>query len=177
MTTYKNNNFQEHLANPDEFTLTFELVPSRGGRGKEHNRILNFAKEAAADGRIHAMSITENAGGHPALSPEVLGREIKKMGLDIITHFSCKDKNRNQMESSLFAWDRIGLHNLLVITGDCPQKGFRGYPKPVFDLDCIHVLDLLHCMNRGMPVACDIGSKNTTDPKHILFYGRCPFTL
>jgi methylenetetrahydrofolate reductase (NADPH) len=158
MTTAKTNNFQEHLVNPDAFTLTFELVPSRGGRGKEHNRILDFAKEAAADGRIHAMSITENAGGHPALSPEVLGSEIKKMGLEIITHFSCKDKNRNQMESSLFAWNRIGLHNLLVITGDYPQKGFRGHPKPVFDLDCVHVLDLLHCLNRGLPVSCNIGA-------------------
>ncbi len=158
MTANKNTNFENHLLDPGSFTLTFELVPSRGGRGKEHTRILHFAKEAASDGRIQAMSITENAGGHPALSPEVLGSEIKKMGLDIITHFSCKDKNRNQMESLLFAWDRIGLHNLLVITGDYPQTGFRGHPKPVFDLDSIHLLDLLRCMNKGMPISCDTGS-------------------
>lgn len=142
--------FQESLSDPNEFTLTFELVPSRGGRSKEHTRELNLAKQLAADGRLHAVSITENAGGHPALSPEVLGLEIRQMGLDVIVHFSCKDKNRNQMESLLFSWDRMGLRDLLVITGDYPQKGYRGCPKPVFDLGSVHVLDLLNRMNNGI---------------------------
>jgi len=107
----------------------------------------------AEDGRIHAVSITENAGGHPALSPEVLGHEIMDKGLDIISHFSCKDKNRNQMESLLFAWDRLGLHNLLVITGDYPKSGYCGDPKPVFDLDSVHVVDMITHMNQGHFVA------------------------
>jgi len=95
------------------------------------------------------VSITENAGGHAALSPEVLGTEIRDLGLEIIVHLSCKDKNRNQMESQLFAWDRLGLRNLLVITGDYPKPGYRGLPKPVFDLDSVHALDLISRMNRG----------------------------
>jgi len=158
MTNLNYKSFQDSLADKDQFTLTFELVPSRGGRSKEINRIIGFANEAATSGRIQAVSITENAGGHSALAPEALGREILNLGLDVITHFSCKDKNRNQMESLLFAWDRIGLQNLLVIAGDYPQKGYRGHPKPVFDLDTIHVLDLLGCMNRGMPVSCEYNS-------------------
>jgi methylenetetrahydrofolate reductase (NADPH) len=141
--------FQRSLYDPDEFTLTFELVPSRGGRSREHSRILCLAKEAAKDGRVQAVSITENAGGHPALSPEVLGIEIQAMGLDVISHFSCKDKNRNQMESLLFAWDRQRLHNLLIIAGDYPKKGYLGFPKPGFDVDTVHVLDMLSRMNRG----------------------------
>jgi len=143
------HSFKQSISNPDEFTLTFELVPNRGGRGKAQNRILALAKEAAADGRLHAVSITENAGGHPTLSPEVLGIEIQAMGLEVISHFSCKDKNRNQMESLLFGWDRIGLHNLLVLSGDYPQQGYQGKPKPVFDLDSVQALDLISQMNQG----------------------------
>ncbi|MCK4839800.1 MAG: methylenetetrahydrofolate reductase C-terminal domain-containing protein [Desulfobulbaceae bacterium] len=145
-----NNNssrFQGSLANPDEFTLTVELVPSRGGRSTAHSRALAFAQDAGADGRLQAVSITENAGGHPALSPEVMGLEISKLGLDVIIHLSCKDKNRNQIESLLFAWDRAGLRNLLVIAGDYPQRGYRGHPKPVFDLDTIQALDLVSRLN------------------------------
>ncbi|OGR00207.1 MAG: hypothetical protein A2511_03185 [Deltaproteobacteria bacterium RIFOXYD12_FULL_50_9] len=138
------------LSDPGRFCLTFELVPSRGGRSKAHSLALDFARRLAADGRIQAVSITENAGGHAALSPEVLGKEIRDMGLDVIVHFSCKDKNRNQMESLLFAWDRIGLHNLLVITGDYPKEGYRGVPKPVFDLGSVHALDLISRMNQGI---------------------------
>jgi methylenetetrahydrofolate reductase (NADPH) len=141
--------FQPSLFHPDHFTLTFELVPSRGGRSKKHARTLEMARRIARDGRIQAVSITENAGGHSALSPEVLGVEIRDMGLEVIIHFSCKDKNRNQMESILFAWDRLRLRNLLVITGDYPQPGYQGLPKPVFDLGSVHVLDLLGRMNQG----------------------------
>ena len=140
--------FQNSLQEPDQFTLTYELVPSRGGRADAHERALTLARDAAADDRLTAVSITENAGGHPVLSPEVLGIEIKKLGLDVIIHLSCKDKNRNQMESQLFAWDREGLRNLLVIAGDYPQKGYRGHPKPVFDLDTIQALDLISRLNR-----------------------------
>ncbi len=149
MSINHSSTFRESLFNPEEFTLTFELVPNRGGKGKGQNRILAFAKEAAADGRLRAVSITENAGGHPTLAPDVLGMEIRKMGLDVINHFSCKDKNRNQIESLLFAWDRQGFSNLLVLSGDYPKKGYCGHPKPVFDLGAIQALDLISRMNSG----------------------------
>jgi len=51
------------------------------------------------------------------------------------------------MESLLFGWDRHNMHNLLVIAGDFPKEGYCGFPKPVFDLDTIHVLDMLNGMN------------------------------
>jgi len=142
-----NSRLRRSLRNPGEFTLTFELVPGRGGRTQEISRIVNLAKDIAADGRFQALSITENAGGQPALSPETLGTEILALGSDVIIHLSCKDKNRNQMESLLFGWDRHNLHNLLVIAGDYPKEGYCGFPKPVFDLDTIHVLDMLASMN------------------------------
>lgn len=145
----RKSRFQQSLTNPGEFTLTFELVPSRGGQSKQHARTLDLARQIAEDGRFQAVSITENAGGHAALSPEVLGLEIKEMGLEVIVHFSCKDKNRNQMESLLFAWDRLGIRDLLVITGDYPQEGYYGFPKPVFDLGSVHALNLIDRMNQG----------------------------
>jgi len=143
-----NSRLRRSLKDTEEFTLTFELVPGRGGRTQEINRIVNLAKDIAADRRFQALSITENAGGQPALSPETLGTEILAMGSEVIIHLSCKDKNRNQMESLLFGWDRHNLHNLLVIAGDYPKEGYCGFPKPVFDLDTIHVLDMLANMNK-----------------------------
>jgi methylenetetrahydrofolate reductase (NADPH) len=155
-----NSRLRSSLKDPDEFTLTFELVPGRGGRTQEINRIVNLAKDIAADGRFQALSITENAGGQPALSPETLGTEILAMGSEVIIHLSCKDKNRNQMESLLFGWDRHNLHNLLVIAGDYPKEGYRGYPKPVFDLDTVHVLDMLSRMNKKGEAFLDNGENN-----------------
>ncbi len=141
--------FKKSITDPEDFTLSFELVPGRGGRSTVHTKALEQAKDMADDGRICAVSITDNAGGHATLAPDVIGQEILAMGLDVISHFSCKDKNRNKMESLLYGWDRIGLHNLLVIAGDYPQKGFCGHPKPVYDLDTVHLIDFLSHLNKG----------------------------
>ncbi len=131
------------------FLFTFELVPARASRGRAIDQILGFAREAAADNLLTALSITDNAGGHPALFPSTLGQEIRRMGLETIIHFSCKDRNRNTMESLLLELDRAGLRNLLVLTGDYPRAGYFGNAKPVFDLDSVHALDFIGRMNRG----------------------------
>ncbi len=141
--------FQESLADPSSFTYTFELVPGRSTRLRQFKDIMIFVEKASQDRRLHGLSVTENAGGHPALSPAAIGREIKRLGLEPILHFSCKDKNRNQIESTLFARDREGLHTLLIMTGDYPRYGFMGKAKPVFDLDAVHLLRLITEMERG----------------------------
>jgi methylenetetrahydrofolate reductase (NADPH) len=131
------------------FHISYELVPGRASSGKALNDILTFAREAARDGRIAALSITDNAGGNPALSPKSLGRDIQRMGIQPVIHFSCKDKNRNLIESELFELDRLGMRQLLVVTGDYPRYGFHGNAKPVFDLDSVLVLQMIKAMNAG----------------------------
>jgi methylenetetrahydrofolate reductase (NADPH) len=88
------NGFRKALE-AKEFVYTLELVPGRGARGKVLEETMRMAEKAIQGGKIHALSITDNAGGHPALFPNVLGREICGMGMNPIIHFTCKDKNRN----------------------------------------------------------------------------------
>jgi methylenetetrahydrofolate reductase (NADPH) len=146
------NRFKDILVQRDQFILTVELVPGRGSRGKTHEELLDLASRAARSGFIHALSITDNPGGHPALGPEVIGAEISRMGIDPIIHFTCKDKNRHQMASILYALDRLNIHNLLVMTGDYPNYGFEGKAKPVYDLDSVQVLHLISRMNMGLDI-------------------------
>jgi methylenetetrahydrofolate reductase (NADPH) len=144
------NRFKEALAEKREFIHTLELVPGRGSRGKTQDDILKIAEKAAKSRLVHALSITDNPGGHPALSPNVMGLEVARLGVDPIIHFTCKDKNRNQIESTLYSLDRIGVSNLLVMSGDYPLYGFEGKAKPVFDLDSVQLLHLIHQMNNGL---------------------------
>jgi methylenetetrahydrofolate reductase (NADPH) len=146
------NRFKEALIEKKEFVYTLELVPGRGSRGKTQDDILRIAERAAKSKLVHAVSITDNPGGHPALSPDVIGLEISRLGIDPIIHFTCKDKNRNQIESILYSLDRIGISNLLVMTGDFPLYGFEGKAKPVFDLDSIQLIHLIHQMNQGLDI-------------------------
>lgn len=140
---------REILEKGSNFIFTFELVPGRSVRTRHYQEILNFLEVSPEYNLFQAFSITDNAGGHPALSPIPLGRTIKDLGLEVIIHFSCKDKNRNQLESELLALDREGLHNLLVLTGDYPFYGYGGRAKPVFDLDSVQLLQMITQMERG----------------------------
>lgn len=144
------NKFKEALQDKKTFAVTWELVPGRGAREKLQENALHAAEQAAQDGRIHALTITDNPGGKPALAAAWLGAEILKMGIEPLVHFTCKDKNRNQIESELYALDRANIRNILVMTGDYPVSGFKGRPKPVFDLDSVQVMDLVANMNKGL---------------------------
>ena len=144
--------FRASLFNDQEFTITFELVPGRGSGGKRLDDILTFAEEARKDGRIKALSITDNPGGHPALAPTSLGLDIHSLGIEPLIHFSLKDKNRNMAESQLFECHRHGLLNLLVLSGDYPRYGFHGQAKPVFDLDSPQLLTLIDRLRQTLPL-------------------------
>ncbi len=143
------NSFKDSLFCPDTFTLTYELVPGRGAGGKKINRLLEFARLTREDGRITALSVTDNAGGHPALAPIAIGSDIRQIGLEPLIHFSLKDKNRNQIESHLFLYQRQRFHNLLILGGDFPKATYYGQAKPVYDLDSIQTIQLIERMKAG----------------------------
>ena len=69
------------------------------------------------------------------MSASFLGVEIRQLGTEPLVHFTCKDKNRNELESLLYGLERASVRNRLVMTGDAPKSGYLGRPKPVFDLD------------------------------------------
>ncbi len=144
--------FRESLVNTEEFTITYELVPGRGSGGKRLEKILQLAEEVRDDGRIKALSITDNPGGHPALSPISLGHDIQALGISPLLHFSLKDKNRNMAESQLFECHRHDLLNLLVLGGDFPRYGFQGQAMPVFDLDSTQLLSLIDKLRHNFTV-------------------------
>ena len=144
------NRFREGLESGNDFVATCELVPGRGHTGIGIDNILKFAEEAKDSKYIYGVSLTDNAGGNPALCADILGPEIQTLGPDLLVHFSCKDMNRNMIESRAYAIKRSGVTNLLVITGDYPISGAFGLPKPVFDIDSVIALHYLRQMNEGL---------------------------
>ncbi|XCN72073.1 MAG: methylenetetrahydrofolate reductase C-terminal domain-containing protein [Candidatus Electrothrix aestuarii] len=140
---------QTALSTPGEFTLTFELVPRQGFDREHVDPLLDFARQAKADGRIKALSLTDNPGGNPALAPVAIGAELVNMGIEPLIHFSLKDKNRNQIGSHIYLYQRLRLRSLLVMGGDFPNPGYYGRGRPVYDLDSIQLLQLLRDMENG----------------------------
>jgi methylenetetrahydrofolate reductase (NADPH) len=97
----------------------------------------------------------------------MLGAEIRRLGIEPLVHLTCKDKNRNQLESLLYGLERADVRNLLVMSGDYPKAGYGGAPMPVFDMDPITLLGLISELNKGREIPRPGGK---TSPKTTRFF-------
>ena len=136
--------FADSLVRNDGRTTLVELVPWAGPLQHEAGeRHLEVARALAADPRVTAITITDNAGGHVRLGPLTLGRALQEMGSEIVVHLSCRDRSRGSLESVAFGLASEGLTNVLALSGDYPKEGYGGLSRPVFDIDAVGLVALL----------------------------------
>ena len=141
---------REKLFQGSRFLVGAELVSVRGSMSERAAiKARAFASELAACPLIDWVSITDNAGGHSQLRPAALGKPILYAGQEVVIHLTCKDLNRNGLESEAWLLKSEGFHNILAMTGDYPAGGNQGMAKPVFDIDSIGLISMLHRMNLG----------------------------
>jgi methylenetetrahydrofolate reductase (NADH) len=141
---------QEKLFGTSRFLVGVELVSIRGSM-QERNAIKarTFAGQLAESSNVDWISVTDNAGGNPQLAPITLGKPILYAGKEVVIHLTCKDLNRNGLESEAWQLHSEGFHNVLAMTGDYPVTGNGGLAKPVFDIDSVGLISMLEKMNRG----------------------------
>jgi methylenetetrahydrofolate reductase (NADH) len=139
------------LLQTSRFLVAAELVSVRGSMaGSIAIKARAFANELVASPDIDWVSITDNAGGHPQLAPLALARPILYAGKEVVIHLTCKDLNRNGLESEAWMLNSEGFYNILAMSGDYPGVGNLGLAKPVFDIDSIGLISLLNRMNQGL---------------------------
>jgi len=143
------NRFKEAITNK-EFVVTCEMIPGRGAGEPSQEKEFAEVLKIWETGLVHAISITDNPGGNPALLADAVGVEFASKGMTPLVHFTCKDRSRNQIQAQLYALQRQGLSNILVMTGDYPVGGWEGRSRPSFDLDPIQVIMMSNDMNEGL---------------------------
>ncbi len=142
------------LTETDAFVTVAELVTSRGLITEQAGRrVLALARGLAEHPRIDALSITDNPGGNAMLSSDTLGTDLLSRGQEVIIHLSCKDWNRNALQSRGWKLSSEGFHNVLALSGDYPTTGYHGLASPVFDIDSVGLLRMYSEMNAGLTAA------------------------
>jgi methylenetetrahydrofolate reductase (NADPH) len=140
-------NYLRFALEKGEFVCTAELVLGRDHSVAEAEA---FVKEASQQAEIKVISLTDLPGGNPALPPEAFVSYVLEHGLTPIAHLTGKDGNRSFLEARLHALARLGVENVLALTGDAPKEAFAGKSKPVYDLDSVLILGLLQALRRGL---------------------------
>jgi methylenetetrahydrofolate reductase (NADPH) len=142
---------REQLTRPGAFVVAAEVVTSRGLiTAASSRKVMELARALAADERVDVLSITDNPGGHAMLAPDTLGTDLVSRGQEVIIHLSCKDWNRNALESRGWKLGSEGFDNVLALSGDYPVTGHKGLAAPVFDIDSVGLLSLFSEMNEGL---------------------------
>jgi methylenetetrahydrofolate reductase (NADPH) len=150
----KNLRLRNILTGEKPFPIGVELVSTRGTMGERQTlKARALGEDLTHSPRVDWVSITDNAGGNPQLSPVALGTPILYAGKEVIIHLTCKDLNRHALESQLWLLASQGFHNVLAMTGDYPVESFGGRAKPVFDIDSVALLAMIERLNGGLEVA------------------------
>jgi methylenetetrahydrofolate reductase (NADPH) len=144
--------FRDNLVQ-GRYCVGAELVTTRGFTPHDRpDAVVALGETLLKDPRVGWVSLTDNPGGNTMLPADWLGRRLESEKARIVLHLTCKDRNRNALESAAWACAAEGFHNVVAMTGDYPRAGYGGQAAPVFDLDSVSLVTLLHTMNQGLEV-------------------------
>lgn len=88
-----------------------------------------------------AVNFVDSPLGLPHVDPLALSIEAVRAGVEPVLQISCKGKSRGEIVSKILAASRLGVKNVLGVTGDWPLLGDRG-STPIFDLDAVRLIYL-----------------------------------
>lgn len=133
-----------------KFAVSVEVDPPLGidpAKAIEGARIL---KEMGVD----AVNIADGPRAMARMSPMALASLIKdNVGIETIVHYCCRDRNILGMQMDLIGAEALGLHNLLIITGDPPKMGNYPNATAVFDIDSVGLIRFVANLNSGLDFA------------------------
>lgn len=131
-----------------EFVTTVEYNPPKG---TDVSHILDNAK--ALLGKVHGVNVTDNTAAILRAGSMSVCRLLYEMGHDPVMQMTCRDRNRLAIQSDLMSAHILGIRNILCLTGDYPTVGDHKDAKPVYDLDSIGVMQVIHALNQGRDLA------------------------
>jgi homocysteine S-methyltransferase len=140
-----------------EFVTSVEVLPPKGVTAEKTLNSIELLKEAGVD----AVNIPDGPRAQTRMSAQATAILVEqKVGIESVLHYCCRDRNLLGMMSDLLGAAALGLHNLLIITGDPPKMGPYPDATAVFDIDSIGLTNMVNKLNHGL----DLGNNPIGTP-------------
>ncbi len=140
-----------------QFVTTVEIVPPKGSDPSKAIEQAKILKEAGID----AINIPDGPRALSRMGASYLSLLIKQNSkIDVIQHYTCRDRNLLGMVGDLLGADGAGIKNILLVTGDPPKMGSFPDATAVFDIDSIGLTNLTYTLNCGK----DLGGNLLANP-------------
>ncbi|MDD9876479.1 MAG: methylenetetrahydrofolate reductase [Magnetovibrio sp.] len=134
----------EAILRRGEFAVTAELSPPDSADPEE---VYELAK--VFDGWVDGINATDGSGANCHMSSVGICALLTRVGYAPIMQISCRDRNRIAIQGDVLGAAAMGVQNILCLTGDGVQAGDQPGAKPVFDLDCMSLLETVRDMREN----------------------------
>jgi len=145
-----------------EFLVTAEVMPPKGGDPTHMLEMGLLLKDW-----VHGVNVTDGSRAVLRMSSLVASALLLQHQVEPIFQIACRDRNRIALQADLMGAQALGIRNVLALTGDPVKAGDHPDAKPVFDLESVRLLRLIHKLNNGE----DLNSKPLTNQATTLFPG------
>jgi methionine synthase I (cobalamin-dependent)/5,10-methylenetetrahydrofolate reductase len=140
-----------------EFVTSVEVLPPKGCDAQKTLESIRLLKDAGVDG----VNIPDGPRAQTRMSAQATAVLVEReIGIEAVLHYCCRDRNLLGMMSDLLGAAALGLHNLLIITGDPPKMGPYPDATAVFDIDSIGLTNMVNKLNHGL----DLGNNPIGKP-------------
>jgi 5,10-methylenetetrahydrofolate reductase len=158
----------ERVLRRGEFAVTAELNPPDSANPQDV-----YDRAAVFDGWVDGINAVDASGANCHMSSVGICALLTRMGYAPIMQIACRDKNRIAIQGDVLGASAMGVQNILCLTGDGVQAGDQPGAKPVFDLDCMSLLETVRTMrDEGKFLS---GRKLTSPPNVFLGAAINPF--
>ncbi|MFV0388894.1 MAG: bifunctional homocysteine S-methyltransferase/methylenetetrahydrofolate reductase [Pyrinomonadaceae bacterium] len=130
-----------------EFVTSVEVLPPKGVTAENTLKSITLLKDAGVD----AVNIPDGPRAQTRMSAQATAVLVEQnVGIEAVLHYCCRDRNLLGMMSDLLGAAALGIHNLLIITGDPPKMGPYPDATAVFDIDSIGLTNMVSKLNHGL---------------------------
>jgi len=127
----------ERVLRAGAFAVTTELDPPDSADPDEVYR-----RARVFDGYVDAINATDGSGANCHMSSLAVCALLTRVGYAPVMQISCRDRNRIAIQGDILGGAAMGVCNMLCLTGDGVANGDHPQAKPVFDLDCMTLLEI-----------------------------------
>ena len=140
-----------------EFVTSVEVLPPKGCDAQKTLDSIRLLVDAGVD----AVNIPDGPRAQTRMSAQATAVLVEReVGIEAVLHYCCRDRNLLGMMSDLLGAAALGVHNLLIITGDPPKMGPFPDATAVFDIDSIGLTNMVNKLNHGL----DLGNNPIGQP-------------
>ena len=152
-----------------EFVVTTEIIPPLHADTKRLKENIELVKPHVA-----AVNFTDSSSAFPRMSAFTCCTIAAGMNVEPVLQITARDNTRTGLQSRVIGAEKLGIHNILCISGDSPKIG----PSPrssmeILDVDSVQMLWILRRM-RDEGIYLD-GRQMKYPPKFFLGAAASPF--